>query len=184
MASQVQYDLSSLCLLLVEDHPHMRQIIRTILNSLGVKDIKEASDAQAGLTIVQEAEVDVILCSWLMNDINGPEFARRVRSDEKSKNRYVPIIMLSAFTEVFRITEARDAGVNEFLAKPISPKSLYQRILAIIERPRPFIRTDSFFGPCRRRQKLGPPEGCAERRQADPTPVTNISMELQDMGQG
>ena len=72
--------------------------------------------------------------------------------------------MLSGFTEYRRVVEARDAGVNEFLAKPISAKALYQRFASIIDNPRPFIRTQDYFGPDRRRQNMGPPRGCAERR--------------------
>ena len=46
---------------------------------------------------------------------------------------------------------ARDAGVTEFLAKPISAKGLYQRILNVVANPRPFIKTKTYFGPDRRR---------------------------------
>ncbi len=159
----------------------MRQIIRAILNSLGVRNIKEAGDSAGGLRLAQEGGVDLIICSWLMDVLDGPEFVKMIRCGENTKNPYVPIIMLSAFTEKFRITEARDAGVTEFLAKPLSPKSLYQRIARIIEKPRPFVRTTSFFGPCRRRRTLGPPKGCADRRQADPTPVTAEFKKLQDV---
>jgi DNA-binding response OmpR family regulator len=73
--------------------------------------------------------------------------------------------MLSGYTEYRRVTEARDAGVNEFLAKPISAKALYQRFASIIDNPRPFIRTKHYFGPDRRRQNLGPPRGTPERRK-------------------
>ena len=162
----------------------MRRIIRTILNSLGVKKIREAEDAATGLLMAQEAGIDLIICSWLMDIVEGPEFIQMIRRGQNSKNPYIPIIMLSAFTEKFRITQARDAGVNEFLAKPISPKTLYQRIVTIIEKPRPFVRTDTFFGPCRRRQSLGPPTGCPERRIADPTPVADKADKLQGVAPG
>jgi DNA-binding response OmpR family regulator len=176
-----EYDLSGLDILLVEDNLHMRRIIRTILHSLGVKKVREAEDATSGLAMAQEAGIDMILCSWLMDIVEGPEFVQLIRSGKNSKNPYVPIIMLSAFTEMSKIVAARDAGINEFLVKPVSPKSLYQRIVAIIEKPRPFVRTSSFFGPCRRRQSLGPPSGISERRVADPTPVSAKSELLQDL---
>ena len=68
-------------------------------------------------------------------------------------------------TETQRVVEARDAGINEFLAKPISAKAIYLRIASIIDRPRSFIRTKAYFGPDRRRQNLGPPRGVSERRK-------------------
>jgi DNA-binding response OmpR family regulator len=72
--------------------------------------------------------------------------------------------MLSGHTELQRICEARDAGVNEFLAKPISARALYSRMMSLIANPRPFVRTATYFGPDRRRRDVGPPEGVAERR--------------------
>jgi len=63
----------------------------------------------------------------------------------------VPIIMLTGHSEKKRVISARDAGVTEFLAKPISAKSLYQRILNIVINPRPFIKSKGYFGPDRRR---------------------------------
>ena len=178
------YDLDGLDILLVEDNQYMRRIIRAILSSLGVKNIREAEDAATGLKEAQDPGLDLIICSWLMDVIEGPEFVKMVRCGENSKNPYVPIIMVSAFTERFKVMKARDAGVNEFLMKPVSPLSLYQRIVAIIEKLRPFIRTATFFGPCRRRQALGPPHGCAERRQVDPTPVTTKTEKLQGVTHG
>ncbi len=101
-----------------------------------------------------------------MKPLDGIDFVKLVRTARDSPNPYVPIIMLSGYTEYRRVVEARDAGVNEFLAKPISAKALYQRFAAIIDNPRPFIRTESYFGPDRRRQNMGPPRGSAERRAA------------------
>ena len=100
-----------------------------------------------------------------MEPLDGLDFVRLVRTAKDSPNPYVPIIMLSGYTEYRRVTEARDAGINEFLAKPISARALYLRFASIIDNPRPFIRTKSYFGPDRRRQNLGAPRGTKERRK-------------------
>jgi len=76
----------------------------------------------------------------------------------------VPIIMLTGYTEMHRVTEARDAGVNEFLAKPVSAKKLYSRIVAIIEHNRNFIKIKQFFGPDRRRKALESYRGDERRK--------------------
>jgi len=73
--------------------------------------------------------------------------------------------MLTGHTEMNRVVEARDAGVHEFLAKPISVKGLYSRIRSIIERPRPFVRAGLYFGPDRRRRD-NPAYMGGERRKA------------------
>ncbi|MDA1325223.1 MAG: response regulator [Proteobacteria bacterium] len=184
MSTPGLYDLAGINVLLVNDNIHMRRIIRTILVSLGVKNITEAEDTSSGLKEARNADLDLIICSWLMDVIEGPEFVQLIRRGENSVNPYIPIIMMSAFTERFRVMQARDAGVNEFLAKPVSPTSLYQRIVSIIEKPRPFIRIASFFGPCRRRQTLGPPHGIAERRQTNPTPTAAPAEKPRDVAQG
>lgn len=74
-----------------------------------------------------------------------------IRQPTTSVNPFVPIIMVSGHAERRRVIMARDAGVNEFLVKPISPKALYDRLLAVVAFPRPFIRTKTYFGPDRRR---------------------------------
>ena len=74
-----------------------------------------------------------------------------IRQPGANANPYVAIIMLTGHSEKKRVTAARDAGVTEFLAKPISAKGLYQRIVNVVANPRPFIKTKTYFGPDRRR---------------------------------
>src|SRR6185295_80816 len=82
---------------------------------------------------------------------DGMELTQMIRQPGANSNPYVPIIMLTGHSEKKRVIAARDAGVTEFLAKPISAKGLYQRVLNVVANPRPFIRTKSYFGPDRRR---------------------------------
>jgi DNA-binding response OmpR family regulator len=74
-----------------------------------------------------------------------------IRQPGAHANPFVPIIMLTGHTERTRVTAARDAGITEFLAKPISAKGLYQRVFSVVAHPRPFIKTATYFGPDRRR---------------------------------
>jgi len=98
----------------------------------------------------------------MMKPEGGAEFVRRVRFGEYDVDACVPIIMVSAETGYTSITKARDAGITEFLAKPVSAKFVYDRLAAVICRPRPFVRADSYFGPERRWRNLEP---FYERRQ-------------------
>jgi len=82
---------------------------------------------------------------------DGLELTQMIRQPGANANPFVPIIMITGHTEKARVTAARDAGVTEFLAKPISAKSLYQRIVNVVANPRPFIKTKNYFGPDRRR---------------------------------
>ena len=164
-ATQSRYVLDNMNVLVLDDNRHMRSLVQSILHALGVKNIREAGDAADAFKELQHFHADIIIVDWHMEPLDGLDFVRLVRTAKDSPNPYVPIIMLSGYTEYRRITEARDAGVNEFLAKPISAKALYQRFAMIIDNPRSFVRTKTYFGPDRRRQNLGPPRGIAERRK-------------------
>ena len=139
--------------LIVEDNAHMRSLLRALLNSVGVKDIAEAAHGQAGIEALRERKSDLVLTDLVMKPMDGLEFTRHVRKDERSPNPFVPIIMISGHTEKYRVEAARDAGVTEFLAKPITAHNLFARIAEIVERPRAFVRCDNYFGPDRRRHQ-------------------------------
>lgn len=169
MADQnARYVLDDISILVIDDNRHMQNLVVEILNALGVKSTAQFGDATQAFAELQHFSPDVIIVDWHMAPMDGLEFVRLVRTAKDSPNPFVPIIMLSGYTEVRRITNARDAGINEFLAKPISAKSLYQRIATIIDNPRPFIRSKNYFGPDRRRRDLGPPRGVPERRITTP----------------
>lgn len=102
---------------------------------------------------------DVIITEFMMTPVDGLEFVRLVRTGSDSPNPFVPIIMLTAYTERRNIMQARDAGITEFLAKPISARSLYARLHSAVFRPRPFIKVTQYFGPDRRRHASAKPSG-------------------------
>jgi len=146
------YKLTALNVLLVEDNPHMRQLLRQILNAYGIKNVFEADDGALGYERFKHKKADLIIVDWMMDRLNGIEFTRMVRTDDDSPDKFVPIIMLTGYTEKERVVEARDCGVTEFMAKPVSAQSLYDRIVSVIEGPRPFVEVGSYFGPDRRRR--------------------------------
>jgi len=145
------YDLSQLTFLIVDDNSYMVSIIKTLLKGLGAQDIREANDAAEGFEEFQANSIDIIILDYVLQTLDGIEFCQLVRKAKDSPNPYVPIIMLTAHTERARIMEARDAGITEFLCKPICAKDLLSRIVETIEHPRPFVRSAGFFGPDRRR---------------------------------
>ncbi|NQV46785.1 MAG: response regulator [Rhodospirillaceae bacterium] len=147
----VDYNLERLNFLIVDDNKHMRGLVISILHALGAKNCIDAGDGADAFKELRHFPADIIICDWDMDPLDGLDFTRMVRTGSDSPNPFVPIIMLTGHTEMNRVVEARDAGVHEFLAKPISAKGLYSRIRSIIERPRPFVRAGIYFGPDRRR---------------------------------
>ena len=146
------YDLSNLRVLLVEDNEFLRKLVTSVLSSLGIRRVQKAKEGGEAWSLFQASAPDLIIVDWVMSPIDGPTFVQRVRHDKSSRNSYVPIIMLSAYSDMSRVVAARDMGVNEFLAKPVSATQLYDRIERVIEIERPFVRSDNYFGPCRRRR--------------------------------
>lgn len=130
----------------------MREIIGTILKSLGVRKILAAADGVAALKAVTENEVDIIFTDLMMQPVDGLAFIRWVRTSPASKNPYTPIIMVTGHATRASLDEARMAGVTEFLAKPLTAKGVLHRLNEVINNPRDFIRTAVYFGPCRRRR--------------------------------
>jgi two-component system chemotaxis response regulator CheY len=166
------YRLDRLTVLVVDDNQHMRTLIRTILESLGVAHILDARDGAHALEKMAQTQVDLVVLDWNMEPMDGLELTRHLRRSTDSPDPFVPVIMLSGHTERSRVMQARDAGVTEFMAKPVSARSLYARIVSIIENPRPFVRTADYFGPDRRRQML-PFEGPDRRKAAAPESAKN-----------
>lgn len=159
------YDLHQLKMLIVDDNQHMRVIERQILHAFGIRNIREAEDGASALKMMRVFEPDIALCDWNMTPLNGLEFTHMVRTSADIKNPFLPIIMLTGHTELHRVEEARDSGVDEFLAKPISAASLYARLVSVIENRRGFVRTTTYFGPDRRRHHHPRNYGGPERRQ-------------------
>jgi two-component system, chemotaxis family, chemotaxis protein CheY len=143
--------LNKLSVLVVDDNAHMRSIIVTILDAAGFGQISQASDGGHALKVMQGAIPDIIIIDLNMLPVDGLEFTRTIRRAPNSPAPHVPIIMMTAHTEPSKIFAARDAGINELVAKPISAKTLLDRIIAVIDRPRAFVTTKSYTGPCRRR---------------------------------
>jgi two-component system, chemotaxis family, chemotaxis protein CheY len=144
----------NLKVLIVEDNQHMRSLLRSLLNSVGIREIAEANNGASALDVLRERKCDLILSDLAMKPMDGITFSTRVRTGERSPNPFVPIIMITGHTEKHRVEAARDAGVTEFLVKPITAHSLFSRIAEIVERPRAFVRCEGYFGPDRRRKTI------------------------------
>jgi CheY-like chemotaxis protein len=160
----VRIEFNRLRFLIVDDNAHMRRIVRTLLHGFGTREVYEAEDGAGGLEAFTHYSPDIVIADWAMPIFDGLELAQMIRQPDGATNPYVPIIMLTGHSEKKRVVAARDAGITEFLAKPISAKGLYQRILNVVANPRAFIRTKSYFGPDRRRN-VNPNYAGPERRK-------------------
>jgi len=165
--------------LIVEDNVHTVSLISRILRGFGVRTFVSAADGSEAFNVLKSRAVDLVICDWNMKPVDGLRFARLVRRAADSPNPFIPLIMLTAHAEANRVEEARDSGVNEFLAKPISPAMLLARINSVFLHPREFIKTKDYFGPDRRRQNR--PFGGPDRRRQGPKEMVVSDDEMKRM---
>jgi len=147
VARYVEFQIQQLTVLVVDDNAFMRKMVRSLLNNIGVKKIFEAGDGIAGLEAIRHVSPDVVILDWEMPLLNGPEFVRIVRSPGVFPLPDIPIIMLTAHGERWRVVEAVRIGVNEFLCKPVSAKGLLERLISILAKPRASVQVGDYYGP-------------------------------------
>lgn len=164
--------LDRISILVVEDTIPMRKLLVSVLESLGVGKIYTADHADTGYAMFQKHNPDIVISDWLMQPSDGMALIRQIRLNPKSPNKLVPIIMVTGYSSMGRVKEARDMGVTEFLVKPFTANDLAKRIAYVVNRPRDFIETPRYFGPDRRRKNLENYIGPL-RRAIDPTDSKN-----------
>ena len=169
-------DFANKRILLVDDHTHIRAIFTSILNGLGMFRLSTADRSDRALSTLEAEPIDLVITDFNMPGLSGIGLAQRIRQEIRSKNpRFnpsIPIIMITSFGTKKCLMAARDAGVDEFLAKPFTTLAVAERIDSAINMQRSFIVSDNYIGPCRRR-KVDPILSGLKRREADRIAILN-----------
>lgn len=126
-------------ILLVEDEPAIQELIAFNLQQAG-HHVMRADSAEAGLAVVKSALPDLILLDWMLPGMSGVEFARKLRSDDRTK--LVPVIMLTARSEEADKITGLETGADDYITKPFSPRELQARIKAVLRRRAPQMTDD------------------------------------------
>ena len=126
-------DFKNLECCIVDDEPFIQRIVKSILTSLGVRDIRVANDGAGGYKLLQRKPADLIFVDWTMKPISGIDLVKKIRSSNDQNIADIPIIMLTAHSEREYVEQAVQAGANDYLVKPVSPKLLRQRIEGIFK---------------------------------------------------
>lgn len=121
-------------ILIIEDDEDIRELVAHALAKTGFTLLK-AANGREGFVLAVDHHPDLILLDWMMPEVNGLEALRRLRRDARTAN--IPVIMLSAKAEVDNKSEGLDAGADDYLAKPFSPKELVSRVNAVLRRSGP-----------------------------------------------
>jgi two-component system phosphate regulon response regulator PhoB len=126
-------------ILVVEDEPAIQELIAASLQHAG-HHVLRAYDAEEANRLVRETLPDVVLLDWMLPGMTGIQFARRLRNEERTRD--LPIIMLTARSEENDKIAGLDAGADDYLTKPFSPRELLARINAVLRRRAPQITED------------------------------------------
>jgi two-component system, chemotaxis family, chemotaxis protein CheY len=155
-------------LLIIDDNPHMRTIVSYVARACGIAQIEEASNGAEAFERMRNRRVDCATVDLNMDPINGLEFVKMLRTSKDSPDPYVPVIVVSAYSERSKVQAARDAGADEFLTKPVTAAALLKRMEAVVYRRRPFVVTPVYTGPDRRRKPDTDYRGVRRRKKDQP----------------
>ncbi len=166
----MRLEFDRLSILLAEDNAYMRAALVAMLEAFGAQAIHQATDGETALALFHEERPDIVLLDWEMPAPDGLAVARQMRDRESSPDPFVPILMISAHAERARVLAARDAGVNDYLVKPVTPRVLYDKLLGLAVDQRPFVAAPGYFGP--QRPDPQQPDPSARRPREDDTRKT------------
>ncbi len=157
--------LRQLNVLVADDHQLVASIVRGVLEGAGLRNVRFAQDGGAAYEILREAPIDIAIVDFAMPH-DGLTLLRQIRTATNSPDKTLPVIVMTAYSDRKRIEAVRDAGATEIICKPLSAGALLSRIAAIIDRPRPFVTSSTYFGPDRRRRSDAGHQG-PRRRSTD-----------------
>ena len=164
------YNFERIILLIADPSKYMRSLLVGLARSFGFRTIYEATDGQSAINLMRERHIDIVVTDGPMAPMDGYDFAKHIRNSPETPNPFLPVIMVSAHTELTQVKRARDVGVTEFLAKPISAKTLLVRFCSVIDNQRAFVRSSKFIGPDRRRHTDQAFQGQERRGVPQPAP--------------
>lgn len=151
-------NIARMPVLIVEDNDPARRMVTEVLRGAGFGVIHWARSAEEALERMTAQNPALILLDWGLPGLSGLELARRIRQaavqpDPQVPDARVPLIMLTGRQKTSEVTQARNAGVDEFVVKPFSTVSLLRAVNAGLNERRDFVVSAGYVGPCRRRQK-------------------------------
>ncbi len=132
-----------------------------IITTCSVQDAKEAVNLR-NINAPPSNHIDIVITDLLPPQEDGLKFMEWLRTHDEESVRFLPILFCSAHANMRIVLSGRDTGATEVMVKPLTAEKLAHRLLHIIDKPRPYIKAPSFFGPDRRRQMTS--EQKTERR--------------------
>ena len=163
---QSRLNLRGATTLLVDSDAFTRGLIANMIRGFGMKSPNVYETGAAAKAHLLHHYIDLCILEAVLPDMECGELIRWIRRQDKSPLRFIPIIVLTSYTQHRHVAMARDAGANLIVKKPVSPRVLYDRIAWVAKTSRPFIETSKYAGPDRRFRTLEPLDG-KHKRETD-----------------
>ena len=122
----------SMNILVVDDFPTMRRIVRSLLKELGFTNVEEAEDGQEALNKLNGGNFQFIISDWNMPNLDGLDMLKRIRADDALKS--LPVLMITAEAKKDNIVAAAQAGANGYIVKPFTAATLEEKLNKIFEK--------------------------------------------------
>jgi CheY-like chemotaxis protein len=152
-----------LVILVADPSPYLGMVTLSMLRGFGATKVLDVRSSVGVMMALTGQKVDLLLCDSNLPPHGGLNLTQAIRRNSSNENRTIPILVMCSDTRDSTVKNARDAGANMVIAKPISPASLYDRLAWIAFNPRKFVDTASYFGPDRRFKIEGYPNGIGRR---------------------
>lgn len=125
-----EIDLGTLTIAVIDDQEFIRTIVKKMLAQLGIGTVLEAQDGNSGIEIVKRERPDLVICDIQMRPLDGFGFVKLLRATPGIAA--TPVIMLTAHTDATTIARAKELNIDAFLAKPVLPPHLHDKIVQVL----------------------------------------------------
>jgi DNA-binding response OmpR family regulator len=156
-------NLKNVTSLIVDRDHYTRGLIAQMLRGFGMESPMLVDNGEEAKSFLKESIPDVVFIEGDLSDMPSASLLGWIRRQSKSPLRFTPLIVMSGYTQLRMIATARDGGAHIIVRKPVSPKTLFDRILWVARTARPFLETDRYVGPDRRFHDILPPDGIFRR---------------------
>lgn len=160
-------NFENLTVVIVDDNPQALNIMASVVSGFGARKIVRCETTEEARKHLEKSAVDLVVTDAQMPEGDGYEFVHWIRRNAAVTNRFIPVVIVTAHTRRSEVFKARDCGANFIVAKPITPKTLLERIVWIAREDRMALETPDYVGPDRRFQQVGLPAGTDGRRSGD-----------------
>lgn len=160
---QARLNLKGVSTLLIDSEQFTRGLVARMLRGFGMDPAKQFENGEAAKAYLKHNCPDLVLVEAVLPDMQSADLINWIRKQDKGPTRFVPIIVLTGYTQLRTVAAARDAGANNVVKKPVSPQGLFDRITWVARVARPFIEAGDYVGPDRRFRQIEPPDGKYKR---------------------